>query len=406
MIPVLSPHLDISDFISFFKIGKKIDREFENHLKNKFNSKFCITFFSGRAGLYNILKANNVQNKSVLVTAYTCCVVTEAIIQSGNTPIFIDTKDDSFNAEILKKYIESYNSNLGAILITNLYGVTSFSNTDVKKIDKKILVILDDALSPGDLIEGSKVAFDYSFISCEVRKPFSCLGGGIVFTNNKEKYRTLKDYVLRTRIKMDKKKKITLFILSLSYFFAFKPFIYSATSFIRRKTNLLDSFFSERNNDLNKKKPEYSWDMCDYQKRIGRNQLKKINYLLNCRRKIGNLYFQLFSPIYPWVNLYWKINTPFSHIPFLHSNRDELQEYLLKNGIDTEKYFDYCVPELYQSVYSYGQTFPRAKYLSGEMINLPINVGLTKKAIFKIVDRIKEFDIYIKNNKGQKSTIP
>ena len=92
MIPVLFPHLQLSDLISFFQIRKKIDREFENQLNKKFNSKFCITFSSGRAGLYNILKANNIQNKSVLVTAYTCCVVSEAISQSGNTPKFIDTK--------------------------------------------------------------------------------------------------------------------------------------------------------------------------------------------------------------------------------------------------------------------------------------------------------------------------
>ena len=400
MIPVLFPHLQLSDLISFFQIGKKIDSEFENQLNKKFNSKFSITFSSGRAGLYNILKANNIQNKSVLVTAYTCCVVSEAISQSGNTPKFIDTKKGSFNAEILKKNIRKYNSNLGAILVTNLYGITSFSDTDILDIDKNILLILDDALSPNHLFSGAKKTFDYFFISCGVRKPFSCLGGGVVFSNNEKKHSILKDYVLKTRKKMKTKNTIAQFILSFSFFFAFKPIVYSFTSLIRRKTNLLNLFFNEKYNDIYKNKPEYYWDMCDFQKRIGKNQLKKINFLIDRRKEIGNLYFKLFSSSYPWVKQYWKMDTPYSHIPFLHPNRNELQEYLLKNGIETEKYFDYFIPELKQ--YKYDGKFPRAKHLSDHIINLPINVTLSNKTISKIATTVKEFDICIKNNKRKK----
>ena len=161
MIPVLFPYLQLSDLISFFEVGKKIDKKFENKLNKLFNSKFCMTFFSGRAGLYNILKANNIQNKSVLVTAYTCCVVTEAIIQSGNTPEFVDTNDSSFNADIMKNYIKDYKSNLGAILVTNLYGITSFSEIELMRIDKNILFILDNALSPHHLLGDTKINYDY-----------------------------------------------------------------------------------------------------------------------------------------------------------------------------------------------------------------------------------------------------
>jgi dTDP-4-amino-4,6-dideoxygalactose transaminase len=396
MIPVLFPHLQLSDLISFFQIGKKIDGEFENQLNKKFNSKFCVTFSSGRAGLYNILKANNIQNKSILVTAYTCCVVSEAISQSGNTAKFIDTKEGSFNADILKNNISKYHSNLGAIIVTNLYGITSFSDIEILDIDKNILLILDDALSPAHLFDVPNTTFDYSFISCAVRKPFSCLGGGVVFSNNEKKYSVLKDYVLKTRKKIKIKKLVAQFILSFSFFFAFKPIIYSLTSLIRRKTNLLNSFFNEKYNDIYKSKPEYYLDMCDFQKRIGKNQLNKINFLTDRRKEIGNLYFKLFSFSYPLVKQYWIIDTAYSHIPFLHPNRNELQEYLLKNGIETETYFDYIIPELKQ--YKNDDKFPRAKYLSENIINLPINIKLSNKTISKIVTLVKKFDICIKHN--------
>ena len=187
------------------------------------------------------------------------------------------------------------------------------------------------------------------------------------------------------------KKIITL---SLSIFFVFRPFIHSFTSFIRRKTNFLDLFFNEKYNNIYTNRPEYYWDMCDFQKRIGKNQLKKINFLINRRKEIGNLYYKLFSSSYPWVKQYWKVNTPYSHIPFLHPNRNELQEYLLKRGIETEKYFDYMIPELNQ--YKDDGNYPRAKYLSDNMLNLPINVALSKKTIAKIVATVKEFDVHIK----------
>jgi len=262
--------------------------------------------------------------------------------------------------------------------------------------ENNILVILDDALSPEHLVGRAKEAFDYSFTSCGVRKPFSCLGGGIVFTDNEEKYSVLKEYILRTRKKMKTKNKIIQFILSLSFFFAFRSFIYPFTLFLRRKTRLLDSFFNEVNNDVYIIKPEYYWDMCGFQKRIGINQLKKIKFMINRRREIGNLYFNLFCSSYPEIKQYWEINTPYSHIPFLHPNRDELQKYLLENGIETEKYFDYIIPELNQ--YKDDGKFHRAKHLSNQIINLPIYVTLKKRTILKIVETIKQFDIYVKKN--------
>jgi dTDP-4-amino-4,6-dideoxygalactose transaminase len=397
MIPVLSPYLQLSDFISFIKIRKDVDIEFEKMLINKFNSKYCLTFLSGRAGLYNILKANSIQNKSVLITGYTCCVVTEAIIQSGNTPVFIDTKEGSFNAEILKESIINHNSNLGAIIVTNLYGITKYSDIDSIQLDKNCLLILDDALSPEHLFGMGKQYFDYSFISCAARKPFSCLGGGVVFTDNEEKYRILKDYVLRTRKKMVLKTRITKFIFSFLLFFAFRPFIYTITSFLRWNTSLLNNYFNEKNNDVNKENIEYYWDMCSFQKRIGINQLNKIRFLLDRRKEIGNIYFKLFKSNYPWVNEYWKIDTPYSHIPFLHPNRNELHEYLLENGIETEKYFDYIIPELKQ--YNYNGKFPNAKNLSDKILNLPINVALNKKSISRIVAKVIEFDKYNETSK-------
>ena len=126
MIPALYPHLTWSDFTAFACIGKDRSAAFSNKLNEKFKAKYSLTYSSGRAGIYHILKANNIQNKLVLVTAYTCSVVAEAIVQSGNTPVFVDMKKESFNAEISGAQIKKYNSNprvssLSLINLISLY---------------------------------------------------------------------------------------------------------------------------------------------------------------------------------------------------------------------------------------------------------------------------------------------
>ena len=91
-IPVLHPHLDWSDVYSFLTLSDSPKCKFEKKLNDQFGYEYSTTFSSGRACIFNILKANKIKNKFVLVTAYTCCVVTEAIVQSGNTPIFVDVE--------------------------------------------------------------------------------------------------------------------------------------------------------------------------------------------------------------------------------------------------------------------------------------------------------------------------
>ena len=390
MIPALYPHLTWSDFTAFACIGKDRSAAFSNKLNEKFKAKYSLTYSSGRAGIYHILKANNIQNKLVLVTAYTCSVVAEAIVQSGNTPVFVDMKKESFNAEISGAQIKKYNSNLGAVIVTNLYGITDFSNLDFLKKDRKFLVILDNALSPGHVPHRTAGIYDYIEISCGVRKPFSCLGGGVVFTDDEVRFKILKDYTLKNRTVMQPWENLKKYFLCFLFFFAFRPVLYSFTSFVRRKTALLNAFFSERHHDIHQERPEYFEDMGDFQKRIGLNQLEKFDSLLKRRRETGNIYYKLLSPRFAWVKNYWKTDTPYSHIPFLHPDRDKLEKYLLKNGIDVERYFDYVVPELAQ--YNVKEKFPNAKHISEQIINVPVNAGLNEKSISKIVDNISRFD--------------
>ncbi len=199
MIPVLYPWLDGSDLLAFLGLTKKAGDELETVLKAFFGFAYVSTFSTGRAGLFNILKAHQLVGKDVLVPAYTCCVVAEAIVQSGNRPVFLDAAEGSLNASITPDDIARHGSNLGAVIITNLYGITDFScPAFLDDHQRRFLVIVDDALSPGHIADASRVPYDYITISCGVRKPFTCLGGGVVLTNNHARHVVLQQYVQQT----------------------------------------------------------------------------------------------------------------------------------------------------------------------------------------------------------------
>lgn len=386
MISVLRPDFDLTDLAALCGFNHN-SRDFEKKASQWFKKKYCLTYSSGSAGLYHILKANQIKNRKILISAYSCCVITEAIVKSGNQPVFIDVEKSSFNARLTEKEIRKYQPNLGAVVVTNLFGLTDFSNLKWIKKKTNCLLILDDALSPDDVRRKSKHIFDYFLVSCNVRKPFSSLGGGIILTNNKLKHDKLKQYTLKYRKNLRFCKRVKKILLANLIFFSFLPIVYPLVSLLRRKTKILEFLFDEKKRDIYKEKLEYFVDMMSFQKRVGINQLIKLDNSLIKRQQIGNLYYRLLKDSFPQIRKYWKLDTPYSHIPFLSKDRDKLREVLIKKRVDTEKYFDYAIPQIKQ--YGVAKRFPRSEKLAKTIVNLPVHTKLKDKDVIQIVDVIK-----------------
>lgn len=390
MIPALKPHLDIKDFWTFLSMLSRHNCSFPAMACETFKANHCLTFTSGRASIYYILKANNIRNKYVVVSAYTCCVVTEAIVKSGNIPYLVDPRDGSFNADLTHIDETIALSEVGAIIITPLFGIPDSNALAIQQPMNRPIIILDNSLSPNLAAQRNRKIYDYVLISCGVRKPMTCLGGAIVLTDGEVPFNMLHRYMRTHRRRPPLCKKIARFLFTLLLFGAFSPGIYQLVSYIRRNTKWLDRHFNEKDRDVQCASEEYDEDMHEFQKRIGVNQLKKFGKLMDRRKEIGNAYFCAFKEDYPFVTQYWKTNTPFSHVPFLHSQRDNLQEYLYTRGIDTERYFDYAIPDL--KSYQITGKYRNAQNLARKMINLPIHQSLTHEQINNIVRTIIEYD--------------
>ena len=390
MQPSLKPNINFSDFINFLGLNQKANQlAFNRKVKKFFNKKHITTFKNCSSGIFNILKSNKITNQNVLITSYTCSVVTEAIVKSNNKPYLVDIKKNSINADIINFLKKNKKKVFGAIIFTNLYGIDDLKRLKKLNIKKNCIWILDNALSPQATKNCSNM-FDYIAISTNIRKPFSCLGGGLVFSSKNKNFNILDKFTNQNRLKRTILDNFKEFLLIFSLFLSFTNFFYSIVSIIRRKTFFLNYFFDEKNNKIKKPDNSYYKDMSIFSKRVGCGQINKLSSSLKKRIKIGNIYYELLVKKYSWVKNFWLKNTPYSHISFLHKNRNKLEKYLYKHSIETEKYFDYNISDLKQ--YKIKNNYPRSSNISKSIINLPIHEKLNFFEIQRICKLIYLFD--------------
>ena len=93
----------------------------EDWMKKYHEVDFAQTYDSGRSALYCALKALGVgEGDQVLVQAYTCLVVVNAIVWTGAEPVFVDVGDD-LNMDVSDAR-QKYTSKVKAMIIQHTFG--------------------------------------------------------------------------------------------------------------------------------------------------------------------------------------------------------------------------------------------------------------------------------------------
>ncbi len=201
------------------KKGKYI-KQAEDEMKNYIGAKEVYSFYNGRAALYYALKVSCAGNgDEVIIQAYTCVSVPNAIIEAGAKPIYCDI-DESLNLdpeELAKKITDKTK----AVIVQHTFGnparideikevlknyqsrasIDKFipQDTCLRKIPptpplvkggimRKIILIEDCAHSLGAKYDGKLVGTfgDISMFSFGRDKVISSINGGMLCVNNKE----------------------------------------------------------------------------------------------------------------------------------------------------------------------------------------------------------------------------
>ena len=143
--------------------------------------------WKGRVALYAILEAMEIgEGDEVILPAFTCVVVPNAILYRGAIPIYVDIEKETLNASY-ESIVASVSENTKAIICQNTFGLSSDLNRIADFARKKGIYTIEDCTHGfGGTFHGEPNGSfcDAAFYSTQWNKPFSTGIGGIGWVRN------------------------------------------------------------------------------------------------------------------------------------------------------------------------------------------------------------------------------
>lgn len=360
-------------FVSFIPMEREIDREIREAFKRVYNRswyidgeelknfeekfaqycdvKYCVGVGNGLDALMLILKALGIGiGDEVLVPANTFIATALAVTYVRATPVFVDPDINSFNIDPLK-IEEKITDKTKAIIPVHLYGQPC-NMDEIMVIAKRhrLFIVEDCAQAHGAVYKNQKVgtfgvAAGYSFYP---GKNLGAMGdAGAVVTNDMMLYKKIK--ALRNYGSDCKYHHIYLGNNS--------RLDEIQAAFLSAKLEYLDSMNRER-------------------KRIAQLYLDGIH-----NKKIE------LPVILENRNHVWHI------FGIRCKKRDELECYLNRKGIETNKHYPIPVymQECYKELKLRKEDYPVAERISKEQLSLPLFYGMTNEQIRYVIKYINTF---------------
>ena len=181
--------------------------EFEKKMSDYLKMKYTIGVASGSSALYMALKSLDIKKgDEVITTPFSWIITSNAIVECGATPIFVDIRDDyNINEDLIQKKITKRTK----AIVPMHWGGHLCNMEKIKKIYKKNkLYIVEDAAQAFGASYNGKKSGTFSDVAAFSMNPMKCLNGygegGLVATNNKKFMKELKDYDMREQLQIQK----------------------------------------------------------------------------------------------------------------------------------------------------------------------------------------------------------
>jgi len=379
LIPRLKPNYSFTDWLAMCNIFKKNTIiTYEKKFAKKFENQYGVMFSHGRTALYALFKIWGLHNDEIICPAYTCVVVPNAIVLSGNIPVFVDCAQTSFNMS-LDKLASAITEKTRAIIVTHLFGYPM----DVEKIqeivraaelqyDHKIYVIQDVAHSYGAKWKGHLVTTfgDASIFGCNISKMINSIFGGMLLTNNSADYELL----LAWRNDNLTRKPIVKSLKRFCYFVAtnicFNTYCYSIVNWLERQ-GFLDKFVKYYEEDKIDFPNDWNYYPANIEARIGISQLNKYENIVKTHITAARAW-QLLLKDHNITFMAEQEFCTYSHCVGLVENRQAWIEHFRKQGIQLGILIEYAIP--YMTAYEKYKIheYPNSLYYSEHTVNFPV----------------------------------
>lgn len=350
-------------------------QEFQDNFSKYLGIKYSLGLNSCTAALelaLDVLKVG--RGDEVITTPITFVATANVVVHRGAKPVFADIDPITWNidpADIIKKISKKTK----AIICVHLHG-RPCNMDQIMAISRKykIPVVEDAAHALEAWYRGKKIGTfgDLSAFSFYVTKNVATAEGGMLCTNNKEKFVEAKIKSLHG-ISADAWKRYSTS--------GFKPYeaIYAG----------------------------YKFNMTDIQASLGIPQLKRVGQNLKIRKKYWQLYLDGLKGI-PELILPAAIEKNIVHARHLFAiavkkellkiNRNQFIDALQKENIGVGIHFSALhLQPFYQKTFGFKTgDLPKAEYLGDRLISLPFYPHMSSKDIFDVIKAIKKIVIYFR----------
>lgn len=356
---------DINGVIGALKSGKLSlgpkYKKFEEMMADYVGTKYACAVSNGTCGLHLTVKAIGLRPRDEVITSpFSFISSSNCLLFEGVIPKFVDIEEKTYNMD--PQYIEeNITKKTRAILVVHIFGQPANMDKILSIAKKHNLKIIEDSCeSLGATYKGQMAgtmgqAGVYAFYP---NKQMTTGEGGIIVTNE---------------------KKINDLCVSLRN---------------QGRNNQNDWLIHDRLG--------YNYRIDEMSAALGVTQLKKLNWMINKKRKIASWYNQALtgykSIIVPEIGANRTHSWFVYVIRIANGSRNKLMEELEKNNIYTRPYLPVIhLQPFMKKMFNFSRgDFPIAEKVSSQTLALPLYIGLNKKDIQyisnKIITIVKKYD--------------
>lgn len=353
-------------------------------------------FWKGRVALYALMKAYGIKkDDEVILPAFTCVVVPNAIIYCQAKPVYVDINPQTLNCdaeEIRKKITEKTKF----IIAQNTFGLPSdLDAIMVIAKEKNIIVIEDCTHGLGGFYKGRKngTIADASFFSTQWNKPFSTGIGGMAYVHDKDVAEKMKS-IEKTSKAPSFLERVQLSVLLSVRSIMKAPAVYWPMIKLYRflsKNNLVVG--SSQGNELDKPilPDDFLKQIANVQLKKGIFELMKLNQYVSHRVKVAAQYDEALRKLGIKINS--NSDNAYLKYPLLVKDRKLFFELAAKKNIELGDWFISPIHPITEQFhlwqYDYGK-FPIAEYVSAQIVNLPTHIDMGPKAVERVLSFLNE----------------
>lgn len=380
LIPRVRVNYFFSDLIGSLFVSERKNRYRKDciaTLSNFFDGENVLLVPSARDGIYELLI--RLPQKKVVIPAYTCIAVNEAVLLSGKEIVYSKTEKGSFNSG----YLECIESDC-IVLATHQYGFPCSIEAIAAKCKEVGAVLIEDcATSMGTMVNGKKTGTfgDYAVVSFNASKlinvpPF----GGVLIGNEEEILKRIEHEADWRRPNW--KFKVKGLIRGAAFVATKNPVLYRLFHYltIQSKGKFQKT---EHEKPAEHKTALYSYRFSEWQAYILVKQLKGLDELFKRRKEIYTYYDEHISNpmlVKPTCNE----NAVCCRYAVLVEQRDRFYQECIRQGVDLD--FSHC---------SLGcpDSFEKEHTMAKKILNLPYYYDLSPKEMERIVKVVNSISI-------------